>query len=96
MRLRKSLSVLAVATLAVCASAAVSIAQPNDGISYSGTKLIAPFFSGAFPTGRFGETDVNADPPKSGHNAGWAGGLDIGFFANDFAKFIGGEGEFAL
>ena len=83
MRLRKSLTVLAVVTV-VCAWAAASIAQPNDGISYSGTKLIAPFFSGAFPSGRFGETDVNADPPKSGHNAGWAGGLDIGFFANDY------------
>lgn len=84
MRLLKSLSVLAVVTVVIGASAGMSIAQTTAGISYSGAKLIAPFGSISSPTGRFGETDVNADPPKSGHDAGWAGGLDIGLFANDF------------
>lgn len=84
MTLQKCLTGLAIVTIAVGVSASAGFAQSNENISYSGTKLIAPFFTGAFPSGRFGETDVDADPPKSGHDAGPGGGLDIGFFANNY------------
>jgi opacity protein-like surface antigen len=72
-------------------TATAALAQ-DEGLTFAGSKLVAPFGCGAFPTGRFGKTDVEADPPKSGNNAGLGAGIDIGFFVSEYLAVGAGLG----
>jgi hypothetical protein len=66
----------------------------QDDLSFAGAKLVMPFGAGAFPTGRFGETDLEAEPPKSGHDAGYGAGVAVGLFLNEFLA-VGIEGAYS-
>ncbi len=65
----------------------VPLLNPNayaqDRPDHSGSYFVAPFGAASFPTGRFGETDPDAIPPKSGHNTGYTIGADVGYYFTD-------------
>ncbi|MBD3298753.1 MAG: outer membrane beta-barrel protein, partial [candidate division Zixibacteria bacterium] len=58
-------------------------AHAQDRPDHSGSYFVAPFGAVSFPTGRFGETDPDAVPPKSGHNTGYTIGADAGYYLTD-------------
>lgn len=70
---RSIASIVCIVVLAFCTS---DLAVAQD---YAGSFLVNPFGAIAMPTGRFAETDPEADPPKSGHNTGYSLGADFGF-----------------
>lgn len=58
-------------------------AQAQNRPDHSGSYFVAPFGAVSFPTGRFGKTDPDAIPPKSGHNTGYTIGADLGYYLTD-------------
>ncbi|HWO56367.1 MAG TPA: hypothetical protein VNN55_02250 [bacterium] len=73
---------IAMLTVLVVCPAVPAQAQPE---SNARAWVVWPSGAVAFPTGRFGEKDEEANPPKDGHKTGFDAGLDLGYFVSDFA-----------
>ena len=80
MRLR----IIGFALLGILITAPSATAQDNNR-TLAGSKFFAPFGAVASPSGRWGETDTKANPPKTGHKTGFAGGVDVGYFLSEQA-----------
>ncbi|MEW5873998.1 MAG: outer membrane beta-barrel protein [Candidatus Zixiibacteriota bacterium] len=78
-----SARILALWTVAAVFIPTGASAQSNSSPN-KGRWVFSATIGGGFPTGRFGETDLEADPPKSGNDAGLAFGGDVSYYLNEF------------
>ena len=70
----------------------------NEPLFSKGQIVIWPSGGGAFPTGRFGKTDIEASPPKAGHESGYSTGLAVGYVVgqNVIVGIHGNVSRFAI
>lgn len=73
-------SAVVVILTVVAMSIGAPVAHSQDAIpNRTGSFVVNASGGFSVPTGRFGETDTEADPPKSGHNSGLVGALDVSY-----------------
>ena len=58
---------------------AIQVYADDDVTSRTGSFIVSASGGFSSPTGRFGETDTEADPPKSGHDHGLIGAVDVSY-----------------